>query len=291
MSKIRPIYIAILALILGAGYLSVFTVTETQQALVLQFGNHKRTVQDAGLHFKLPIFQNVLYLDKRILNLDAPPQEVIASDQKRLVVDAIARFKIVDPLLTYQRVRTENGARQQLTTVLVSNIRQVLGSEVFVALLSGERAELMRRIRDNVDAEARNYGIEIVDVRIKRADLPEKNSEAIYGQMQTARAREAREIRAEGREQAERIQADADRQRTVLMAEAQRDSQILRGEGDGKAVKIFADAFGTDEEFFEFYRSMQAYRKALGNDDTTLVLSPDSEFFKFFDEASKTRKK
>lgn len=261
---------------------SMFTVSETQQAIVVRFGNPKHIVQNPGLHFKVPFIEDVRYLDKRLLNLDIPAQEVIAADQKRLVVDAIARFRIVDPLLMYTRVRTENGARQQLNTVLVSNIRQVLGSEVFVTLLSGERAELMHRIRDNVNRDARNYGIEIVDVRIKRADLPAANSEAIYSQMRTAREREAREARAEGAEQAVGIRARADRDRTILLAEARKKSEILRGEGEGQAVKIFADAFGIDEDFFEFYRSMQAYKKALGNDDTTLILSPDSEFFKFF---------
>lgn len=270
----------IVVAILAGG--SMFTVNEMQQAIVVQFGSPQRIVQTAGLHFKIPFIQDVRYLDKRILNLDVPAQEVIAADQKRLVVDAIARFRIIEPLLMYTRVRTENGARQQLNTVLISNIREVLGSEVFVTLLSGERASLMHRIRDNVNREARNYGIEIVDVRIKRADLPAANSEAIFSQMRTAREREAREARAEGREQAVGIRARADRDRIVLLAEARKQSEILRGEGDGLAVKIFADAFSTDEDFFEFYRSMQAYKKALGNDDTTLILSPDSEFFKFF---------
>lgn len=277
--------VALVAVFVAMG--SMFTVSETQQALVVRFGNPKHIVQTPGLHFKVPFIEDVRYLDKRILNLDIPAQEVIAADQKRLVVDAIARFRITEPLLMYTRVRTESGARQQLNTVLVSNIRQVLGSEVFVTLLSGERAELMHRIRDNVNRDARNYGIEIVDVRIKRADLPAANSEAIYSQMRTAREREAREARAEGREQAVGIRARADRDRTILLAEARKQSQILRGEGEGKAVKIFADAFGTDEDFFEFYRSMQAYQKALGNEDTTLVLSPDSEFFKFFGSAGR----
>ena len=281
--------VAAFALVILAGG-SVFTVTETQQAIVVQFGNPQRIVQDPGLHFKIPFIQDVRYLDKRILNLDIPAQEVIAADQKRLVVDAIARFRITDPLLMYTRVRTENGARQQLNTVLVSNIRQVLGSEVFVTLLSGERATLMHRIRDNVNRDARNYGIEIVDVRIKRADLPAANSEAIFSQMRTAREREAREARAEGAEQAVGIRARADRDRTILLAEARKKSEILRGEGEGQAVKIFADAFGTDEDFFEFYRSMQAYKKALGNEDTTLVLSPDSEFFKFFGSMDASRR-
>ncbi|TDI62836.1 MAG: protease modulator HflC [Alphaproteobacteria bacterium] len=274
------------ALIVGALFLgisSVFTVTEVEQALVLQLGEHKKTIREPGLYFKLPFVQNVIFLDKRILNLDVPSQEIIASDQKRLVVDAIARFKIIDPLLTYQTRGNEANAAQALATLLSSNLREVLGREEFITLLSGERANLMTRIRDGVNLGAATFGIEIVDVRIRRADLPEANSQAIYTRMNTEREREARETRAEGGEQALRIRAEAERERTILLAEAERDSQILRGEGDSEAVRIFAESFGRDIEFFEFYRTMQAYRKALNNDDTTLVLSPNSEFFKFLD--------
>lgn len=274
------------ALIVGALFLgisSVFTVTEVEQALVLQLGEHKKTIREPGLYFKLPFVQNVIFLDKRILNLDVPSQEIIASDQKRLVVDAIARFKIIDPLLTYQTRGNEANAAQALATLLSSNLREVLGREEFITLLSGERANLMTRIRDGVNQGAATFGIEIVDVRIRRADLPEANSQAIYTRMNTEREREARETRAEGGEQALRIRAEAERERTILLAVAERDSQILRGEGDSEAVRIFAESFGRDIEFFEFYRTMQAYRKALNNDDTTLVLSPNSEFFKFLD--------
>lgn len=274
------------ALIVGALFLgisSVFTVTEVEQALVLQLGEHKKTVREPGLYFKIPFVQNVIFLDKRILNLDVPSQEIIASDQKRLVVDAIARFKIIDPLLTYQTRGNEANAAQALATLLSSNLREVLGREEFITLLSGERANLMTRIRDGVNLGAATFGIEIVDVRIRRADLPEANSQAIYTRMNTEREREARETRAEGGEQALRIRAEAERERTILLAVAERDSQILRGEGDSEAVRIFAESFGRDIEFFEFYRTMQAYRKALNNDDTTLVLSPNSEFFKFLD--------
>jgi len=280
MNKFGSLLLFLIVLILG--YSSFFTVTETQQALVLQLGEHKRTVREPGLNFKLPFVQNVVFLDKRILNLDVRPQEVIASDQKRLVVDAIARFRIVDPLLTYQTRVNEVGAAQALATLLSSNVREVLGREEFITLLSGERANLMRLIRDQVNAGAEKFGIEIVDVRIRRADLPEANSQAIYTRMNTERKQEADEIRAEGGEIALQINADADRQVTVLLANAERDAQITRGEGDGEAVRIFAEAFGKDEAFFEFYRAMQAYREALSKDDTTLVLSPDSEFFKYF---------
>ncbi len=282
MSKKRLITIIVLGAAAFTAYLAAFTVSEIQQALVVQFGNPKRVIRDAGLHFKIPIIQQVIYLDKRLLNLDPAAQEIIASDQKRLVVDAIARFRIIDPLLTYQTSQNETGARQRLRTIVISNLRQVLGEQAFENLLSGERAQLMLDIRDSVNANALTLGIEMVDVRLRHVDLPPANSQAIYQRMQSEREREAREARAKGREQAVRIRAQAERERTVLLAVAERDSSILRGQGDGQAVKIYADAYNTDIEFFEFYRSMQAYQKTMTSEDTTLVLSPDSEFFKFF---------
>ena len=282
MSKKRLITIIVLGVAAFTAYLAAFTVSEIQQALVVQFGNPKRVIRDAGLHFKIPIIQQVIYLDKRLLNLDPAAQEIIASDQKRLVVDAIARFRIIDPLLTYQTSQNETGARQRLRTIVISNLRQVLGEQAFENLLSGERAQLMFDIRDSVNANAQSLGIEMVDVRLRHVDLPPANSQAIYQRMQSEREREAREARAKGREQAVRIRAQAERERTVLLAVAERDSSILRGQGDGQAVKIYADAYNTDIEFFEFYRSMQAYQKTMTSEDTTLVLSPDSEFFKYF---------
>ncbi|MCH8203381.1 MAG: protease modulator HflC [Proteobacteria bacterium] len=282
MSKTRLITIIVLGVAAFTAYLATFTVSEIQQALVVQFGNPKRIIRDAGLHFKIPIIQQVIYLDKRLLNLDPAAQEIIASDQKRLVVDAIARFRIIDPLLTYQTSQNETGARQRLRTIVISNLRQVLGEQAFENLLSGERAQLMLDIRDSVNANALSLGIEMVDVRLRHVDLPPANSQAIYQRMQSEREREAREARAKGREQAVRIRAQAERERTVLLAVAERDSSILRGQGDGQAVKIYADAYNTDIEFFEFYRSMQAYQTTMSSEDTTLVLSPDSEFFKFF---------
>jgi membrane protease subunit HflC len=275
--------LAIVAAILGmVGFSSFYTVHQVQQALVLQFGEPVRVVKEPGLKFKTPFIQDVTYLDKRILDLDAPPEEIIASDQKRLVVDAFARFKIVDPLLFFQTVGNETVARSRMGALINSNIRQVLGSEAFSTVLSGERDALMQRISDLVNEEAKDFGIFIVDVKIKRADLPQANSQAIYRRMQTERLREAAEFRAQGAESAQRIRSRADREKTVLIAEAQKQSEILRGEGDSKAVKIFADAFGKDPDFFAFYRSMQAYSKALGGDDTTMVLTPDSEFFRYF---------
>ncbi len=269
----------VVLLVLSAG---MFTVRETEQAIVMQFGDPRRVVREAGLHWKFPVLQQVKYLERRILNLDIPAQEVITSDQKRLEVDAFARFRILDPLLTYQTVGTEQRAALQLMNIVQSTVRQVLGAEAMRTIVSGEREALMAQIRDLVNTEAKGMGIEIVDMRLRRVDLPDANSKAIYERMRTEREREAEEARAEGREQAARIRAQADRERTVLLAEAQRDAQRLRGEGDARAIKIFADAFGKDPDFFEFYRSMEAYRNALDKDNTTLILSPDSEFFDYF---------
>ena len=235
-----------------------------------------------GLNFKIPFIQNVVFLDKRILNLDAPPAEVIASDQKRLIVDAFARFKIIDPLKFYISVGNERVARSRLSTIINSRIRSVLGTQRLQTLLSEERTKQMALIQEGVNNEAAKFGIEIVDVRIKRADLPPANSDAIYRRMQTEREREAKEFRAKGAEMAITITSTADKEVTVILADAEKQSQILKGEGDGQRNKIFADAFGQDPEFFAFYRAMQAYETALIGGETSLILSPDSEFFKFF---------
>ena len=263
-------------------YFSVFIVKEVNQAIVLQFGDPKRILMKPGLNFKVPFIQNVVFLDKRILNLDAPPAEVIASDQKRLIVDAFARFKIVDPLKFYISVGNERVARSRLSTIINSRIRSVLGTQRLQTLLSEERTKQMALIQDGVNNEAAKFGIEIVDVRIKRADLPPANSDAIYRRMQTEREREAKEFRAKGAEMAITITSTADKEVTVILADAEKQSQILKGEGDGQRNKIFADAFGQDPEFFAFYRAMQAYETALIGGETSLILSPDSEFFKFF---------
>ena len=261
---------------------SAFIVQEINQAIVVQFGNPKRIITDAGLKFKLPFIQNVVYLDKRVLNLDNPPEEVIAADQKRLIVDAFARFQIIDPLKFYITVGNEMVARSRLSTVINSRIRGVLGTQELATLLSKDRAKQMSIIQNDVNEEAKSFGIKIVDVRIKRADLPQANSDAIFKRMQTERQREAKEFRAEGAEIAAKITSTADKDVTVLLANANKQSQILKGEGDGQRNKIFADAFGKDPEFFSFYRAMQAYETALIGGETSLVLSPDSEFFKFF---------
>ena len=263
-------------------YLSLFTVKEINQAIVLQFGDPKKIVTEAGLQVKIPFIQNVVFLDRRILSLDPPPAEVIASDQKRLIVDAYARFKIIDPLKFYISVGDERVARSRLATIINSRIRSVLGKQSLATLLSEERSTQMSIIQEGVNVEAEKFGITIIDVRIKRADLPQANSEAIYKRMQTEREREAKEFRARGAEMAVTITSTADRKVTVILANAQKQSEIMKGEGDGIRNKIFADAFGQDPEFFSFYRAMQAYETALIGGDTTLILSPDSDFFKFF---------
>ena len=260
---------------------SLFVVQEISQAIVLQFGDPKKIVTKAGLNFKLPFIQNVVYLDKRILNLDNDPEEVIAADQKRLIVDAFARFKIVDPLKFYISVGNERVARSRLSTIINSRIRGVLGTQELATLLSTDRARQMQIIQSQVNEEAKNFGINIVDVRIKRADLPPANSEAIYKRMQTEREREAKEFRAQGAEIAQKIRSTADKDVTVILAEANKKSEIMKGEGDGQRNKIFANAFGRDPQFFAFYRAMQAYEKALIGGETSLVLSPDSDFLSF----------
>ena len=280
--KAGKILIPITILIAATIFFSVFVVKEVNQAIVLQFGDPKRILLKPGLNFKIPFIQNVVFLDKRILNLDTPPEEVIASDQKRLIVDAFARFQIVDPLKFYISVGNERVARSRLSTIINSRIRSVLGTQRLQTLLSADRTNQMSLIQDGVNNEAENFGIKIVDVRIKRADLPQANSEAIYKRMQTEREREAKEFRAKGAEMAAEITANADKEVTVILANAEKSSQILKGEGDGTRNKIFADAFGRDPEFFAFYRAMQAYEKALIGGETSLILSPDSEFFKFF---------
>tara|TARA_B100000965_G_scaffold354381_1_gene331018 strand:+ start:1865 stop:2743 length:879 start_codon:yes stop_codon:yes gene_type:complete len=261
---------------------SVIIVQEINQAIVLQFGDPKKIITKAGLNFKIPFIQNVVYLDKRILNLDNPPEEVIAADQKRLIVDAIARFKIVDPLKFYISVGNERVARSRLSTIINSRLRGVLGKQELATLLSTDRVRQMEIIQTDVNEEAKGFGINIVDVRIKRADLPPANSEAIYKRMQTEREREAKEFRAQGAEIAAKITSTADKDVTVILANANKQSEIMKGEGDGQRNKIFASAFGRDPQFFAFYRAMIAYEKALIGGETSLILSPDSDFFKFF---------
>ena len=261
---------------------STFVVEQWRQALVLQLGDPVRIVREPGLKFKLPLLQQVIFFDRRLLDFDADAQEVIMADQKRLVVDAFARYRIVDPLRFFQTVGTEANMRNRLSAIVVASLRNVLGSVPFVQVLSARRAELMRQISDAVVIEAKPFGVEVIDVRIMRADLHPDNSPAIYARMQTERQREANQERAEGAEMSQRIRAEAERDRTVLLADANRQANILRGQGDADATKTFADAFNRDANFYAFYRSLQAYQRALGDGNSTMVLSPDSDFFRFF---------
>jgi len=280
--KKLKIIVPVLAVLGFIGYLTLFTVNEIQQGIILQFGDPKKVIQKAGLNFKFPFIQNVVFLDTRILNLDTPPEEVIASDQKRLIVDAFARFRIVDPLKFYISVGNERVARSRLATIINSRLRNVLGQQELQTLLSKDRTKQMALIQEGVNTEAESFGIKIVDVRIKRADLPQANSDAIYRRMQTEREREAKEFRARGAEMAVTITSTADKDVSVILANANKESEIMKGQGDGERNKIFAEAFGRDAEFFAFYRAMQAYETALIGGQTSLILSPDSEFFKFF---------
>ncbi|GGB37527.1 protein HflC [Tistrella bauzanensis] len=264
------------------GISASYVVHQTEQALVLQLGEPRKVVKEPGLHFKLPFIQNVVFYDNRVLDFDADVQELIASDQKRLVVDSFARFRIVDPLRFYQAVGSEAVVRARLDSIVNASLRNVLGSVPLSSVLTSQRAELMAQTAQIVNGEAKSFGIEVLDVRMRRVDLPEANSQAIFSRMRTEREREATELRAQGAELAQRIRSRADRERTVLLAEARREAQIARGEGDATASKIFADSFGQDAAFFDFYRSLQAYRAALGNSDTTMLLSPNGEFFRYF---------
>jgi membrane protease subunit HflC len=261
---------------------SLFIVEQTQQALVLQFGDPKRVIKTPGLQVKLPFLQQVVYYDSRLLEVDPPPENVVLADNRRIVADSFARYRITDPLLFYQAVNNEVNAASRMNTIINSSMRRVLGLHALPAILSAERERIMADIQSEVNNVARTLGVEIVDVRLRRADLPQENWRAVFEQMRSERAREANEFRSQGQEAAQRIRSAADRERTVLLAEAQRDAQVIRGEGDAQAIRIFAESFGKAPEFFSFYRSMQAYREALANGDTTMVLSPDMEFFRYF---------
>ena len=276
--------VIIVALIIAYG--ALFTVYQTRQALVVRLGQPVRVVTQPGLHTKIPLIDSVISIDKRILDLENPAQEVIASDQKRLVVDAFARYSIKEPLKFYQTVGTVDGANLQLSILLNSALRRVLGEATLTQVVRDQRDHLMARVREQLDNEAQAYGIDVVDVRIRRADLPEQNSQAVYQRMQTERQQEAAQFRAQGAQRAQEIRARADRDVTVLIADAQSKGEQTRGEGDGERNRIFAEAYGRDPGFFSFYRSMQAYETGLKANDTRMLLKPDSEFFRFFVDPS-----
>jgi modulator of FtsH protease HflC len=282
------IFLAILFVLLGAAaaalYASAFIVHQNEQALVLEFGKLKRVVQEPGLNWKLPVVETVDIFDKRILDLDAASQEVTASDQKRLIVDAFVRYKIVDPLKFYQTLRYEGAVRSRMGPITESALRRVLGAATFQDVVRDKREDLMKQIAAQVNHEGKEFGLEVVDVRIKRADLPEQNLKSVFDRMRAERQREAAEFRAQGTGEANRIRATADREVTVIKAEATRKGETLRGEGEAERNRIFADAFGRDPDFFAFYRSMQAYEQGLKSSDTRLVITPDSDFFKYFSD-------
>jgi len=267
---------------------ALFIVDQTQQVLVLQFGQPRRIISNPGLKIKRPFIENVIYYDNRLLDFEPPPEEVIVSDQKRLVVDTYTRYRITDPLLFYQTVSTEAAVRARLNAMVSGSLRRVLGNVTLSALLSNQRAAIMRQIRDEVSEQGKSFGINVVDVRIRRADLPEENSQAIFARMKSEREQQAAQYRGEGAEAAQSVRANAERERTVILAEAQRDAQRVRGEGDAQSIKLYADAFGQDKDFFAFYRSMQAYRDALNGHTTSFVLTPDTGFFRFFENSAGT---
>ncbi len=285
MGKYTNLIAVIVVIVLGlVAYSSLFTVDEREQAIVMQFGEPKQVIADPGLAFKLP-WQDTQFYEKRVLNLDPPPENILLSDQKRLIVDVFARYKIDDPLRFFQTVRNENGARQRLGGIVNGKVRQILGNSTLTSVLSDERVQILEDLKISVDLETKRFGIALVDVRIRRADLPDETRESVYNRMRSEREREAAEFRAQGFEQSQRITAAADREATVITAEATRESDILRGQGEGKRTEILNDAYGQDEGFFNFYRSMQAYSAALDSESTYMVLSPDSEFFSFFNQA------
>ena len=278
------------------GYSTLFTVTQTQQALVVRLGKPVREITEPGLNVKMPFIDSVIYIDKRIFNIESPAQEITLSSQdnsstsgvgEKLVVDAFARYRITDPLKYYQTVGV-SGADAQLSVLLNSALRSVLGPATLTDVVRDRRDELMVKMRTQIDLRAKPYGIEVIDVRIRRADLPPKNSQAVYQRMQTERQREAAEFRAQGSQKSQEIRAKADRDVTVLLAEANSRAEQIRGQGDGERNRIFADAYNRDQDFFAFYRSMQAYDKSMQRGDTRMVLKPDTDFFRYFSNPSGT---
>ena len=283
----RTTLIILAVIVIGGGVIAsgtLFTVNQMAQAIVMQFGDPKRVIREPGLYLKIPFVQNTVYYDNRVLDLDPPAEQVILADKKRINVDSYARYRIVDPLQFFQAVRTEARFRDRFGKILNSSVRNVLARHPLNSVLSEKREEIMTNIKTSVSAAAPNFGIEVIDVRIGRADLPEDISKNVFDRMRSEREREANLLRAEGDELKQKLTADADRQKTVILAEANKQSQILKGEGEGKKNQILGNAYGQGPEFFAFIRSMEAYREALGPEGTTMVLSPDSDFFRFFND-------
>ena len=271
-----------LIVVIFVAYNSLFVVNQTEQALVVQLGNPVREIKTPGLSYKVPLMQQVFFFDKRILELEGESGEVITADRKNIIVDAFLMFRISDVLRFYQAVKEERIARLRLAPILNSSLRRVLGEQQFEALLSGERSKVMHQIRDEVAREAKELGIEIVDVRIRRSDLPTENQTAVFDRMRTERQRLAAGFRATGDQQAQEIKSEADREATRVRSEATKQSDIIRGQGDAERNRILGDAYGRDPEFFEFYRSLKAYEESLSGQNTTMVITPDTPFFKYF---------
>ena len=279
----KILIIATLALI--ALQSSFFTVDQRQQVLILQFGEPIRVIETPGIKFKMPFIQNAIFFEKRIIDLSLPEQEVIASDQKRLIINAFTKFQITDPLKFYTTVGGSYGLSNKLSGILDSSLRQVIGEVTLNELLTENRGDIMKKIKDAVGSSSEIFGIKIIDVRIMRADLPKENSDAIFARMQTEREKEAREIRAKGAEEADKIRAEANKQKTIIIAEAKKNSDIVRGNGESDSNRIYANSFGKDPEFADFYRSMSAYKTAFSNDKTKMIISPDSDHFKYFNNS------
>lgn len=282
MSKIKIYALALVAVVVLVLGNSLYIVNQAEQAIVLQFGQPVRLIKDPGLKLKIPFIQNVILYDTRLLNLDPPAQEVVLNDKKRLDVDSFTRYRIVDPLKFYQTVRYEYQAESKLKEIVNSSVRKILGRITLQELLSKQRTQIMSNISEEVKKDAAQIGVSVADVRIRRADLPIEVLQAINARMKTERERDAKEFRAQGQQQAQQIRAKADKEKTIIIAQADKQSQIIRGEGDMKAIAIWNNAANQDPKFYEFYRSLEAYRNALANGDTSFVLSPDSEFFQYF---------
>ncbi|HSV28588.1 MAG TPA: protease modulator HflC [Candidatus Omnitrophota bacterium] len=272
--------VGLVALMLAGS--SLYIVNQAEQAIVLRLGAHRDTVRDPGLHFKMPFIEDVVRYDLRLLALDPPAEQIILGDQKRIEVDTYTRYRIADPLKFYQALKTEQQARDQLGRIVSSAMRRVMGTVMLPSLLSDERTRIMEEIQREVTERAAAYGVAVTDVRIRRADLPDETSQSIYDRMKSERERQAKEARAQGYEWGQQIRARADRERTILLAEAQRSANILRAEGDTEAARIFNEAYGRDPRFYDFYRSLESYRRSFGDGNTSMVLSPDSEFFRYF---------
>lgn len=287
MSKKILLPLGILVIALGICLFdALFTVHQTKQAIVLQFGAPKRVISEPGLNVKIPFIQDVRYIEKRVLNFDPEPERVILADQRPLIVDSFSRYRITEPLVYIQRVSSERALLDRLGPIVNGTLRAVFGDINLTSVLSAERADLMDTVRDRVNSAVQDFGIDMVDVRVGRADLAREVSESVYERMRSERERDAAEFRAQGQEQYDRITAAAEREATVIRAEARRESDILRGEGEGERTRILNDAYGQDPEFFRFYRSMEAYEQSFASENTYMVLSTDSDFFRYFDDVT-----